>query len=360
VPLGFFYGRVARARRRWYGSRPWLRCRLQRPVISVGNITVGGTGKTPIVAHLASVLLAMGERPAILSRGYARLDPVDGVVLVSDGQRIRADLRRAGDEPLMLARAVPGAIVAVAADRYLAGRLAEVRAGCTVHLLDDGFQHFRLERDVDLLVVDPADLADPRPLPAGRLREPLEMTRLADAVIVPAASITEAEEMGRQLGVARAFRAVRSIDAPRLVEPAGRIVSPAAGTRVLAFAGVARPSRFFAELKDAGWIVAGELAFPDHHRYTVRDLDRIVRAAREARAVMLLTTEKDLMRLLAFRPIPMPLGWVPLRMSVEPAAGFRAWLGGRMAEARQRSREPSTGNRDPRPGNREPTSAPSS
>jgi tetraacyldisaccharide 4'-kinase len=354
VPLGFIYGRVAHARRHWYARRPWLRRRLRRPVISVGNITVGGTGKTPLVAHLASVLLAMGERPAILSRGYARPHPVDGVVLVSDGRAIRADLRRAGDEPLMLARAVPEAIVAVAADRHLAGRLAEARAGCTVHLLDDGFQHCKLERDVDLLVVDPADLTGPRLLPAGRLREPLGAARLADAVIVLAESDDDAAEVGRRLGVEPAFRAVRRIDAPRLIEPDGRVVSPAAGTRVLAFAGVARPARFFVELKDAGWMVAGELAFPDHYRYSARDVRRILDAARDARAVMLLTTEKDLMRLLAFRPLPMPLGWVPLQMTVEPAASFREWLAGRLADARERSRAVPGADPEPRRGSSEP------
>jgi tetraacyldisaccharide 4'-kinase len=336
VPLGFIYGRIAHARRRWYAARPWLRHRLERPVISVGNITVGGTGKTPIVAHLASVLIGMGERPSILSRGYARHEPVDGVVLVSDGRSIRADLRRAGDEPLMLARSVPSAIVAVSPSRYLAGRLAERRAGCTVHLLDDGFQHFALERDVDLLVVDPDGLADSRPIPSGRLREPLEVAQLADAAIVRAATAAEAEDIGRRLGVARVFRAVRSIEATRLIEPAGRVVTPAAGTRVLAVAGIARPARFFAELKEAGWVVSGEQAFPDHHRYTARDVERIVHAARDARAVMVLTTEKDLMRLLPLRPLPIPLAWVPLRMSVEPAAEFRAWLGARLAEARNR------------------------
>jgi tetraacyldisaccharide 4'-kinase len=337
VPLGFVYGRVAHARRRWYAARPWLVHRLERPVISVGNITVGGTGKTPIVAHLASALIGMGERPSILSRGYAREEPVDGVVLVSDGRSIRADLRRAGDEPLMLARSVPGTIVAVCPNRYLAGRLAECRVGCTVHLLDDGFQHFALERDVDLLVVDPGDLADPRPLPNGRLREPLEVARLADAAVVRAATPSEAEDAGRRLGVARMFRAIRSMEPPRLIEPAGRVVTPAAGTRVLAVAGIARPARFFAELKEAGWVVTGEMPFPDHHRYTGRDVERIVRAASDARAVMVLTTEKDLVRLLPLRPIPIPLAWVPLRLSVEPAAEFRAFLGARLAEARARA-----------------------
>jgi tetraacyldisaccharide 4'-kinase len=335
VPLGFIYGRIAHARRRWYAERPWLRHRLWRPVVSVGNMTMGGTGKTPVVAHIASILQSMGERPAILSRGYARRDRVDGVVVVSDGRAIRADVGRAGDEPLMLARTVPEAIVAVSPERYLAGRLAEMRLGCTVHLLDDGFQHFRLERDVDLVVVDAADMDNRRPLPAGRWREPIEVVRLADAVIVRAATPAEADALGSRLGVAQIFHAARTLEAPRLIEPPGRPVSPAAGTRVLAVAAVARPARFFADLREAGWVVAGELAFRDHCRFTAREVDRIVRAASEARAVMVLTTEKDLMRLLPLRPLPIPVAWVPLRMTIEPAAAFRAWLGERLAMARQ-------------------------
>ncbi len=337
MPLSSLYGRVAHARRRWYTRRPWLRHALRRPVISVGNLTAGGSGKTPVAAHLASVLIGMGERPSILSRGYGRRDAADGVVVVSDGRTIRADVGRAGDEPLMLARSVPGAVVAVSPDRYLAGRLAEARCGATVHVLDDGFQHFTLARDVDLLVVDPEDLEGARPLPAGWLREPIEVARLADAALVRAATLDAAEEIGRRIGVARVFRAARSMEAPRLIEPAGRVVRPAAGTRVLALAGLARPRRFFAELKDAGWVVSAEMAFADHHRYTVGDVERIAAAAREARAVMVLTTEKDLMRLLPLRPIPMPLAWVPLKVTVEPSGGFQAWLGERLAAARQRA-----------------------
>jgi tetraacyldisaccharide 4'-kinase len=329
------YGRAARARRRWYARRPWLRHRLWRPVISVGNMTVGGTGKTPAVAHLASLLIAMGERPAILSRGYARRENVDGVVVASDGQSIRADVRRAGDEPLMLARAVPGAAVVVSPDRYLAGRLAEFRLGCTVHLLDDGFQHLVLERDVDLLVVDPADIERARPLPGGRLREPLETAARADAVIVPTAAPEEAAAVAGRLGVTQAFQIVRTIDAPRLVEPPGREVEPAAGTRVIAVSGIARPERFFADLRAAGWVVVEEMIFADHHPFTSRDVARIARAARAAHAVMVMTTEKDLMRLLPERPLPFLVAWVPLRVTIEPAAAFSAWLASRLADARK-------------------------
>src|SRR5262249_36475033 len=142
--------------------------RLSRPVISVGNLRVGGTGKTPVAAVVAQALLAAGERPAILTRGYARRAPADGVTVVSDGRTILTGVDAAGDEPLMLARALPDAMVLVGANRYLSGRLAEERLGATVHVLDDGFQHLELARDVDLLVVSEDDLND-QPLPFGRL-----------------------------------------------------------------------------------------------------------------------------------------------------------------------------------------------
>src|SRR5687768_2753545 len=139
--LDLLYAQAVATRRRWFERHPYSRRRLQRPVISIGNLSVGGTGKTPLVALITQWLIDRGERPAVLSRGYGRVDRCDGVVVVSDGDRILADLNRAGDEPLMIARKISVALVLVAEDRYLAGVLAERRLGASVHVLDDGFQH---------------------------------------------------------------------------------------------------------------------------------------------------------------------------------------------------------------------------
>src|SRR6185436_18734170 len=139
-----------------------------------GNLSMGGTGKTPVVGAIVEWLLANGERPAILSRGYARTDAVDGVVVVSDGTRILASIDRAGDEPLMLARQFPPAIVCVSPDRYLSGTLAERRLGATVHVLDDGFQQVGLARDLDVLVTSIGEIPQGRVIPTGRLREPMD------------------------------------------------------------------------------------------------------------------------------------------------------------------------------------------
>src|SRR5262249_9539708 len=159
------YGAAAAWRRRYYASQPSRRRRLARPVVSVGNLRVGGSGKTPLVEYIARLLLQNGHRPAVLTRGYARRVVRDGVTVVSDGAAVLSNLDSAGDEPLMLARSLPGTAVLVGADRYLSGVLAERRLGVTVHLMDDGFQHLELARDVDLLLASEDDLAD-RPLPA--------------------------------------------------------------------------------------------------------------------------------------------------------------------------------------------------
>src|SRR5258706_1656039 len=146
----------------------------------------------------------MGERPSILSRGYARMTPTDGVVVVSDGRQIQADIAHAGDESYMLARSVPGAVVVVNPSRYLAGRVAESQLGCSVHLLDDGFQHLPLMRDIDLLVAPPADFVNTGTLPFRRFRELLDSDAAADALLVPwsdASDRTSHEKMSERLKV---------------------------------------------------------------------------------------------------------------------------------------------------------------
>ncbi|HET9370855.1 MAG TPA: tetraacyldisaccharide 4'-kinase [Vicinamibacterales bacterium] len=305
--------------RRAYYSAPGRQQRLRQPVISVGNISMGGRGKTPIVAEVARRLVAAGERPAILSRGYGRRVTADGVVVVSDGARVLADLDRAGDEPLLLAHSVPGAIVVVNDSRQLAGALAERSLGATVHLLDDGFQHLQLARDLDLVSIAPEDLRD-RPAPFGRLREPVAALADADALVIdgepPAAGGPAATPM---------FTLRRTLGTPVPIE-ADRFGPIAAGTAVSSVAGIARPERFRDALVAAGWTVAAQTTFGDHHRYRAADVDRIGSAARAAGAGVVLTTEKDAMRLRPFRPLPIAIYSVPLVVDLLPAAEFDRWL----------------------------------
>jgi tetraacyldisaccharide 4'-kinase len=336
--VAFLYAAAASARRSYYRGRGRQR-QLERPVISVGNLRVGGSGKTPTVAHIARILLEMGERPAVLSRGYARESATDGVVVVSDGRRICADLGRSGDEPLMLARTIEGVRVLVSPDRYLAGRLAELHLDATVHVLDDGFQHLTLARGTDLLIVSADDLADARTLPTGRLREPLAAASAAHAVLVPAGTDEHARTVAASLGVAAAFRLVRRTGEPRRLDLLGASAPARASVPVLAVAGVARPDRFFEELRAAGWDVKRTVPFPDHYRFSRADAAALAEAARAAGARAIVTTEKDLVRLLPFRPLPLPVMWLPLTAGLEPASAFRAWLAARLAAERARRRE---------------------
>jgi tetraacyldisaccharide 4'-kinase len=332
---GVVYGLAARARRRWFSRHPHVRRKLLRPVISVGNLSVGGSGKTPVVSHLAKLLLSAGEKPSILSRGYGRLVSDDGVVVVSDGRRILADLGRAGDEPLMLARSLPGVPVLVASERYLAGRLAEHHFGCSVHLLDDGFQHFQLERSLDLVLVDVIESAGDTPLPSGRLREQLDTLSLADALVVPAGQLPQGKELAERMGVSRVFGLERRLLPAMMQEPLGSELPIQPGPDVVSVAGIAHPRRFAEDLRRAGWSIAAELTFQDHHPYSPRDVERILETARSAGAELVLTTEKDYVRLLPYRPFRTPVAYVPLEATIEPAVPFREWLAVRLAGARE-------------------------
>jgi tetraacyldisaccharide 4'-kinase len=338
--LSELYGRATELRRAWYGRRPHRVRRLDRPVVSVGNLVVGGSGKTPVVATLAKLLSDAGERPSILSRGYGRRESADGVVVVSDGERVCAKVTQSGDEPFMLAQLLPRVPVFVSPDRYLSGRLAERRFGCTVHLLDDGFQHVQLRRDVELVVIDRSHL-DERLLPFGSLREPIAAARAADALLV-SGSDADVQTVTAKLAVEHVFTLAPKYDALRAISAGGGEAFEAHDRRVIAVAGIARPERFFAALRELGWDVVRELVFRDHHWYTGRDVDAIRRVAAGMAVDLVVTTEKDAVRL---QPLvtqaPSPDGAVawaalPLGLVIEPPDRFNAWLAARLAAARRR------------------------
>ena len=350
--MSALYARGAAWRRRWY-ERPGARRRLSRPVVSVGALAAGGSGKTPVAALVAELLRDAGERPAVLSRGHGRRVRTRGVVVVRDPDELFAGIDTAGDEPRMLAERLDGVSVLVSRDRYRAGRLAETRLGATVHVLDDGFQHLPLARDLDLVLVRTEDLDQPT-FPAGRLRERPATARLADALVVDAADRDAAGVVAGRLGASTWFRLRRSLGAPRPVVsraadgaaatagpgpgetsgPAGAAGGIVEGTGpVLAVAGIAAPERFRDALAGAGFEVAGMLAFADHHRFTPGDVRRIAAAAAASGARLVLTTEKDAVRLAPLAPFDFAAAAAPLRVAVEPADGFRAWLIERVAAA---------------------------
>lgn len=322
APLEFAYATAASIRRRWYERHPEARRRLRRPVVSVGNLSVGGTGKSPLVGHLAQWLVAEGERPAILSRGYKRRATVDGVVVVSDGSAILADVDHAGDEPLMLARQVPAAVVCVGEDRHLAGVVAERALGATVHLLDDGFQHVQLARDFDILVTSAGEIPNGRVLPGGRLREARDAAARAHFVVVVGADADTARREAWELGIG-AFSGAR------------RTLSAAVATEaVVAVAAIGVPEQFVALLGTQGYDVKDTLTWPDHHRYTPDDVARIDAAVKATGARSVVTTAKDAVRFEALAPLPFRLDTVPLRLEIDDWESLTASVRAVLARAR--------------------------
>ena len=335
--LDLLYARVVGARRRWFERHPEARRRLARPVISVGNLSVGGTAKTPMVSAIARWLIERGERPAILSRGYGRRNRRDGVVVVSDGKQVQATLEEAGDEPLMLADAIPGAVVAVAEDRFLAGVVAERRLDATVHVLDDGFQHVQLARDFDVLMTSAGEATNARVLPFGRLRESVGAAARADIVVVLDADFATARAEAWTLGVSQSVAARRRLDFAGAVSVSGASSgwNAAAGAAVVAVAGIAHPDRFFQMLRDAGCNVAAALSFPDHHRYGPRDVARVDSTARWAGTDTVVTTRKDLVRWQPLGPLPFECVAIPLGLELDGWETLTASLEQAIARARE-------------------------
>jgi tetraacyldisaccharide 4'-kinase len=265
-------------------------------------------------------LINAGERPAILSRGYARRDPVDGVVVVSDGVSIQSTVDRCGDEPLMLARQVARSIVCVSPDRHLAGVLAEQRLGCTVHILDDGFQHLELARNLDILVTSVGEISSGKVIPAGRLREPIDAAARAHVLVVSDATAGAAASEAWALGISQSCGMLRSLGGPIGVahdEPSVHDWS-LHDESVLAVAGIANPQRFVSSLKDAQWNVVASMSFQDHHRYSPDDVAAIAARVSASGATSVFTTDKDAVRFEALGPLPFALYRVPLAVAFDP------------------------------------------
>lgn len=289
--------------------RGWLRVQhLGRPVLAVGNLTVGGSGKTPVVLALARELAARGWQPAILSRGYGGIRPPgsrrNAVRLVSDGVKILLGPDWAGDEPYLLARKLPGVPVLCHPRRYRAGQFALHNLGADVFLLDDAFQHLVLHRDFNLLLVDgKKQFGNGRVLPAGPLREPLAAARRADAILltrVPEGADLAplrqrlAELAGPVPVFSAGFAPGALVDSGGL---AGGELKDWLGRPAIAFCGLADPNQFFRMLAAAGVDPLERLAFADHQRYGPEEIGRIAAAFRRTGAEVALTTEKDIVKL---------------------------------------------------------------
>jgi tetraacyldisaccharide 4'-kinase len=309
--LSGLFGAAVAARNALYDRGALRARRLQGPVVSVGNLSVGGAGKTPFLLLLGELLAVRGVEYDVLSRGYGRR--TRGERLVDPGG-VPADF---GDEPLLLARRLRVPVI-VGEDRYAAGLLAEERFGPRLHLLDDGFQHRRLARDFDIVLVTPEDARD-RLLPSGRLREPLSSLARADAVVLTSGA--EAEQF--PLTGKRVWRVRRSLEVHN------------APPAPVAFCGIARPRQFFLQLRRAGIQPAVEAVFRDHHAYSERDIRGLRELARANQAGGFVTTEKDAVNLAGYLTALEPLAVAIVRMTLEDAAGALGHMLGALAGRRE-------------------------
>jgi len=295
-PLSAIYGVVVSARNALY-DRGCLRARrLARPVVSVGNLSAGGSGKTPFVMLLGELLKARGVKFDVLTRGYGRKSR--GVRLVDPGGLPE----EFGDEPLLIARKLEIPVI-VGEDRYLAGRFAESRFGLDLHLLDDGFQHRALARDFDIVLVTPQDATD-QLLPGGRLREPLRSLRRSDAVVLAGGSSGDSFPLDGKL-VWRVRRGIRLEAVP---------------SRPVLFCGIARPENFVLQLRAAGIEPAAQAFYRDHHSYREKDVRELLELKQRSEAGGFLTTEKDAVNLGGFFSALQPISVVPVRMELVDAA----------------------------------------
>ena len=307
IPLSWLYGASVWLRNRLYALGLFKVLTLPCRVISVGNIVVGGTGKTPAVIALAKHLKKEKVRVAILLRGYKRQSR-EKVTIVSDGERVCASLKESGDEAYMMAKHLSGIPIIVSRQRYQAGQVALKRFGVDVLLLDDGFQHRQLARDVDILTLSTKHpFGDPqRLLPAGTLREPPIALRRADIILLTHTDITHISPSAKEVVKALAPNALvlESIHQPMHVYPLvpkgekkevdfRSTVKVLEGKRILAVCGIGQPETFVATLMRCSPKGVELLAYPDHHDYTEADMRQISTAFQAAAADLIVTTQKD-------------------------------------------------------------------
>jgi tetraacyldisaccharide 4'-kinase len=312
-PLSALYGGVTRLRNDLFNRGVLHSRRLDQPVISVGNLSTGGSGKTPFVIALGELLKERGIHFDVLSRGYRR--KTHGVLVV-DPQGSASDF---GDEPLLIARKL-GVPVIVGESRYHAGQMAQAKFRTELHVLDDGFQHRSLARDFDIVLITPGDFED-RLLPSGRLREPPSSLQRADAIVLPPDLIVEHPTLREKL----IWRTNRDV-----------VLSNASPNPVV-FCGLARPQQFFAQVRSAGVNPVAELTFRDHHAYNKSDVERLLAAQRKLGATGFLTTEKDAINLGPLQADLKPLVVAGLKLTLDGPTELVDTILARIADRKPRS-----------------------
>jgi tetraacyldisaccharide 4'-kinase len=302
------------------------------PVISIGNITAGGTGKTPMTANVVKILQNAGKRPAVISRGYGRVS--GGTVIACDGKSIQASPLMAGDEPVLLARMTDNAIVVADEDRVRGARTAVKQYGADVIVLDDGFQHRYLHRTKDIVLVDTHQLPFSTMLiPAGYRREPMGSLKRATAVMVTkagsaseAATVMQDERMGYG---GRTFSSeFTPVGIKHVFGGVGQSLEILKGHSAVVFCGIAGPEAFLKHLNECGITVREQFIFPDHHRFTDAEIAEIVASFHAAKADFILTTEKDAVRLGEFesRLVTLPVSALVMELVIHQQEAWRTYI----------------------------------
>lgn len=321
-PLSAIYSVVTRARLTGY-QRGWFSvAKLAAPVISVGNLTTGGTGKTPLVEWVCiAVARETAKRVCVLTRGYGRANPQSQVV-VSDGNRLLASVREAGDEPYLLAQNLVGTAAVISnPDRHAAGEWAIKNLGSEVFILDDGFQHLRLWRDLDIVTIDATNpWGGGTLLPYGRLREPRAGLSRADCIVVTRTEqvqdrVSLTESVQRLAGAVPVFTSRMMTSGIRMLSGDNVNKESLLTQPLAAFCGVGNPESFFNQLRQEGCTPVFTRAFADHHNYVQADLNRLNKEAKDHGASGLITTSKDALKLTSLE-LELPCYVLEIKISI--------------------------------------------
>ncbi len=336
--LSLIYGVAARSRRHLYAKSLFPKYKLPCPVVSVGNLTVGGTGKTPMVMELARWLHQQGKNVSVVSRGY-KGQAENRVAVVSDGVSLLCNVGESGDEPFLMATHLKGIPVVVGKDRVAAGRTAIDRFHPDIIILDDAYQHQRLERDLNLLLLDAqAPFGNGHLLPRGTLREPVSSIYRADAVIFTRCQSTQPARYNEISGwmnpdaIFKAFHKpvircvlppMHPVDIDAIAQRSDGAVENLSGRRLFAFSGLARNDSFWRSIGELGGQLQAKLAFDDHYAFQPTDIDAIIQSAKRSGSDCLVTTEKDYVRLPSKTILPMEL--VVLGISIDFRENQVSW-----------------------------------
>ena len=323
-PFGPLYSSAMKLRALLYDKRLFASHDFDVPVISVGNLTMGGTGKTPMVIHLAKLLSARGFKVAIVSRGY-RGTAKGPVNIVSDGTEIFMTAEQAGDEPFLLSSRLKGTVVATGRNRHLAVDEVIRSFECDLILLDDGFQHLKMKRDIDLVLFDADHFAGTsRVFPGGELREPVSALNRCDAFVLTGVSEQNSERASKCKGLLQERFEGKPVFqvSPIYVQFLHYVIFPSSikksvvdlseiPNNLFGFSGIAGADRFYIMLEQQGIVLKGTKTFIDHHEYQVDDIKDLLRLASRAGANGFITTEKDMVKLSYMHQAPLPF-YVPI------------------------------------------------